>query len=355
MGGLELTTLHLRYVDRFVDRHGVTRHYFRRPGGKRIPLPGLPGCDEFMDAYRSALAAEPDAPAPKLRGGAGTFDRLVQDYFGSPDFLRLKRQTRRNYQLVIERWLKDENIAHRPVRNFRREHVQKMMGKRADRPGAANDLLKKIRLLMHFAIDARWRTDDPTIRIKRYGSEEFHTWNEDELALYEKRWPVGTRERLAFDLLIYTGQRRSDVPPMGRAAITDGLIHVVQLKTDEKLWIPLHANLRRSIEATPSGHLTLLVTAYGRPFSIAGFGNWMADNIGAAGLPVRCVTHGLRKAAARRLAEAGCTANQIASITGHKTLAEVERYTREADQKQLAKQAIGRLSARKANKDSQTT
>ena len=73
-----------------------------------------------------------------------------------------------------------------------------------------------------------------------------------------------------------------------------------------------------------------------------------------AGLPERCVTHGLRKAAARRLAEAGCSANEIAAITRHATLAEVSRYTKAADQKRLAKAAIGRLERSRSNTDSQT-
>jgi hypothetical protein len=87
-----------------------------------------------------------------------------------------------------------------------------------------------------------------------------------------------------------------------------------------------------------------LKTSFGKPFSIAGLGNFMAARIGESGLPDRCVTHGLRKAASRRLAEAGCSANEIASITGHKTLAEVERYTRAAEQSRLARSAINRLS-----------
>src|SRR5262249_50247167 len=88
----------------------------------------------------------------------------------------------------------------------------------------------------------------------------------------------------------------------------------------------------------------ILRTAFGEPFTSNGFGNFMADKIAAAGLPQRCVTHGLRKAAARRLAEAGCSANEIAAITGHLTLAEVSRYTKAAEQKRLARAAIQRLS-----------
>ena len=97
----------------------------------------------------------------------------------------------------------------------------------------------------------------------------------------------------------------------------------------------------------------ILQTAFGRPFTSNGFGNYMADKISRAGLPDRCVAHGLRKAAARRLAEAGCTANEIASITGHATLQEVSRYTKAAEQRVLAQAAIERLRTRNPNTDSQ--
>lgn len=85
------------------------------------------------------------------------------------------------------------------------------------------------------------------------------------------------------------------------------------------------------------------MTRFGKPFSAAGFGNWMADKIAAAGLPDGCISHGLRKAAARRLAEAGCSTLEIMSVTGHKSISEVERYTRAAQQKGLAEQAIRQL------------
>jgi len=80
----------------------------------------------------------------------------------------------------------------------------------------------------------------------------------------------------------------------------------------------------------------MLTTAFNKPFTCAGYGNMTADAIGAAGLPDRSVLHGLRKAAARRLAEAGCTEKEIAAVTGHTTLKEVARYTRAVDQKRLA-------------------
>jgi len=124
---------------------------------------------------------------------------------------------------------------------------------------------------------------------------------------------------------------------MGWPDIEGGALRVTQLKTDEKLWIPIHPDLRAALEKWPRTHVTILTTAWGKPFSAAGYGNWMSDAIRAAGLPGRCVLHGLRKAAARQLAEAGCSEKEVASITGHRTLKEVERYTRGASQRRLCK------------------
>jgi integrase len=354
-----MTSIKLRHVDRFKDRHGRVRYYFRRriggEFGPRIALPGEPGSREFMEAYQAALA---DAPRPKIKPRAeaepGTFRRLIDAYFASPDFLRLRSSTQRSYRLVIERFSTEHG--HRRVDQMTREHVQKIVAARAETPAAANDVLKKLRILVHFAVDLGWRRDDPTLRIKKFAGGEFHTWTEDEIAAFEKRWAIGTRERTAFALHLFTGQRRSDVCKMAwpDVDVAGQSIRVVQAKTGAKLMVPLHAELREALAAWPRKHVAILTTAYGKPFAVAGYGNWFSDAIDKAGLPSHCVAHGLRKAAARRLAEAGCSANEIAAVTGHKTLQEVERYTRAADQKRLASAAVARLPERNADDLSQT-
>ena len=148
-----------------------------------------------------------------------------------------------------------------------------------------------------------------------------------------------TRARLALAMLLYTGQRRGDIIRLGRQHIREGFIHVRQQKTGIELAIPIHATLAAIIAETPIHHLTLLTTQTGKPFSPAGFGNWFRDRCNEAGLS-HCSAHGLRKAAARRLAEAGCTMHEIAAITGHASLSEVQRYTKAADQKRLALAAM---------------
>ncbi|MCZ4090788.1 tyrosine-type recombinase/integrase [Sinorhizobium psoraleae] len=93
----------------------------------------------------------------------------------------------------------------------------------------------------------------------------------------------------------------------------------------------MHPSLIEALQAAPEGKATFLLTSFGKPFTPAGFGNWFRERCDEAGLP-HCSSHGLRKAAARRLAEAGNSANHIAAVTGHLSLKEVERYTRAADQ-----------------------
>ena len=122
------------------------------------------------------------------------------------------------------------------------------------------------------------------------------------------------------------------------------MLHMRQVKTGTELAIPLHPVLDAIIADTPNEHLTFVMTAFGKPFTAAGFGNWFREKCNAANLP-HCSAHGLRKAAARRLAEAGCSEHEIGAITGHASLREIVRYTRAADQKRLAIAAMKKVKA----------
>jgi integrase len=344
-----VTGFKLKFVDRFVDRHGHVRHYFRRDRGARVLLPGEPGSAEFMRAYEAALANGPQPSKAKRRGAPGTFDDLLQTYFESMAFIRLAPSSQGAYRLTAERLVREESIGHRLVAQLQRKHVDRMIGKRAATPGAANNALRVLRILVRHAIGLGWRTDDPTLRIHRFTGGEHHTWAEEEIAVFEKHWPIGTRERTAFALLLHTGQRSSDVRAMAWSHLEGSGINVAQQKTKARLWIPLHPDLAATLAQWPRSHVAIVTSKLGAPFSPGRFQHWLASAIDRAGLPDRCVVHGLRKAAARRLAEAGCTAHQIAAITGHKTLGEIERYTRAAEQRGLADAAMAQLQ----NKDSQ--
>lgn len=177
-------------------------------------------------------------------------------------------------------------------------------------------------------------------------SEGFHSWSIEEVERFEEKFPVGTKARLALALLLYTGQRRSDVVGFGPQHVKDGWLSFTQVKNRKRkpvtLSIPVRPELQAVIDATPSGHMTYLVTEFGKLFTANGFGNWFRRRCDEAGLP-QCSAHGLRKAAAARLAEAGATENEIMAVTGHRTSKEVTRYTRGARQKVLAASAMARF------------
>jgi len=338
--GAQVAKIKLRYVDEYIDRTGKLRRYFRK-GGKRIgPLTGEPGSEEFMAAYAAYLAEKPAAARTTLH--ADSLGKLIIDFYGSRMFTDLKPSSRQLYRYALEPLAKTHG--HRSASTMTAEHAEKIINQiGAQRPGMGNLTRAVMRRVMQFAVKTKLRRDNPMIGIDPFKVGEHHTWTDTELKQFEDKWRLGTRQRLAYALLLYTGQRVGDVAKMGRADVADGLIHVVQQKTGADLWVPIHPELQRAMKAYPANGLVLIGDAHGRPIKRPALSALMRAAIKQAGLPKRCVSHGLRKAAMRRLAEADSTANQIASISGHKTLKEVERYTKAADQKKMARQAMGKL------------
>jgi len=182
--------------------------------------------------------------------------------------------------------------------------------------------------------------------VKVPSSDGHHTWTEDEISQFEAVHLIGSKARLALALGLYTAQRRGDVVRMGRQHIRHGELMVRQGKTNAALVIPVLPELAAIINATPTGHLTLLVTKTGKSYGANDFSEQFRKWCDDASLPPECSFHGLRKAALTRLADAGCTAHQIAAISGHKTLKEIERYTKAADQRRLAREAMAKTAAR---------
>jgi integrase len=335
-----------RYVHGFIDRNGIARYYFRRHG-KRTALPGLPWSPEFMAAYAAAEAQGPKHPAKTgiERTVPGSINALAVAYLNSAGFQNLAKGTQDTYRCLLDNF----RIEHgnRSAVSLDRRAVSALVAQKANKPAAASNRLRIIRLLMRFAVVQGWRDDDPTTGVKppKMRSGGFHTWTDDEIKAFEATHPMGSRARLAFALLLWTAQRRGDVVRMGRQNIQNDWLTIRQQKTGVTVQIPIHSELRTAIDSYPHKNLTLLVTDFGKPFSSAGFGNWFREMCREAGLPDNCAAHGLRKAAARRLAEAGCTAHQIMAITGHKTLREVTRYTDAADRHGLAATAMAKIES----------
>jgi integrase len=334
-----MSRIRLTFIHTYRDRHGRLRRYVRRPGSRRVALPGLPGSPEFMQAYQDAMSGPVIRPrAPK----AGTLAALATEFFGSAEFANLKPSSQATYRLALGPIL--ERDGHRLVRDLPADKARKLIQEiGANRPAMANLTRAVLRRLFSFAMAIGQRRDNPFTAAPKYKIGTHHTWTDEQLCVYEKRWPLGTRQRLAFDVLLYTAQRVGDVVRMQRSDIRNGVITVVQQKTGAEVFVPLHPALARSIKAGPSKGVYLIGDKNGRPINRRTLTVLISAANKTAGLPPECVAHGLRKAALRRLAEHGATSKEMQAISGHKSLAEIERYTQQADQRRLAKAAIGTL------------
>jgi len=241
---------------------------------------------------------------------------------------------------ILERFRAEHG--DKPIATLPQKFIVLTLGKL--KPSVARSWIKAVRHLMQYALAADLVQADPTLGIKlpKMKTDGIYTWNEEDIAAFEAAHPIGTKPRLAFALMLFTALRVSDAVSIGPQHIREGVLHIKQQKTGVTLAIPVHPELRAIIDATPSGHLTFLISPRtGKAYE----GNTISHQFrlwcDAAGLP-QCSAHGLRKAACRRLAEAGCSANEIAAISGHATLGEVQRYTKAADQARMARSAMAR-------------
>lgn len=359
--------LRYRYVHEDVDRHGNVRLYFRRRKGEpKIRILERPGTEEFSRRYHELLEA---AEAGQLRSSKtdkaetithGSFRWLCTEYFRSMEASgELDKRTLHVRRLVLEKvWdepLKPGSkdlVGDCPAHLVSAKLVAVVRDRRKDAPETANARVKAIRRVYAWAMEPKNEIpglnirmnparDVPFLRPKNQGG--FHTWTEAEVEQFRERHPLGTKARLALDLLLYTGVRRSDVVRLGRQHLRNGWWKFTTYKGRNRrqtlVEIPCLPVLQETINATPcTGDLTFIVNAYGRPFTAEGFGNWFRDRCNEAGLK-HCSAHGLRKAGATLAAENGATTNQLMSIFGWLTAKEAERYTKAAERKRLAANA----------------
>lgn len=355
------------WVSEYPDRHGKLRYRFRRKGFAPYAFKHAPGTEGFRQEYEACKAGEA-APAIEVGAGRatpGSFDDLLVRYYRSPDFLDPSDRTRVVYRGTLERWRnrarKGRRYGEAMVRDLRAQHVETMLAEMLPHRTAANMLRKRLSALMRFAerIGMIPQGANPVRATKPFKVDGggFHTWTESEIAQYEARHPLGSLARLTLDLMLWTGQRGGDARVMGPPNVRGGRLSVTQEKTGVTVSIPILPPLAESMLATPTRGLVFLLSEHGRPFSRKGFGNKFRQWCDEAGLP-KCSAHGLRKAAARRFAEAGCSNQQIKSWTGHTTDSEVARYTAAASQEALsdaaAKLLMANLRQRFANEPSKS-
>ena len=292
-----MARIKLHYVNEYIDRHGKIRRYVRVPGSRGVKLPGLPGSVEFMAAYQAAIATVAPPPPSSKHVIHGSLAEITAGYFHSAAFANLSEASQQLYRRALKPVL--EAHGHRLVREMPKAAARNIIEAIGEsRPGAANLTRAALSKVMVYAISTGVREDNPFTGLERYRLGTHHTWTEAEIAQFERRWPLGTRERLAFALLLYTTQRGSDVVKMTRNDIVNGKIRVSQQKTRKgttnELMITIHPALARALQAGPVvGMHHLLTKANGRP--LRGISKFIERAVARAGLPEHCVAHGLRQ------------------------------------------------------------
>lgn len=326
----------------FVDRHGKERCRFRRRGlSIYLPHPSAKG---YRAAYDEAKAKSEGTVPLGSRFKPGTVNDLLPRFYASPKFKRGGDQWRQTRRQVLEAF-RDE-FGDDPVTAFRPKDIDRIIADKIDKVDgkggthAAKRLREQLELLFSFAVRQEWIATNPVeqsegVDHRRVG---FYAWAESDIARYRGRWPLGTKQRLALELMLWTGARRGDArllpPPKG------GRIKGMAGKTGKAFDLPVAGPLAAAIAAMPAvGLTTLLVTEYGKPFSAAGFGQWFKDQCMKAGLP-RCTAHGLRKALARRAAEQGVQQQGIKALGQWSGDREVATYVAGANEKRLAESAL---------------
>jgi integrase len=330
------------------DRHGNIRIYYRAKGRPKVRLRGTPWTPEFMAAYEATKGAIVLTTTKGIM--SGTWRWLCIRYFSEcAEYKRLETQHVRRQ--ILEATF-DEPIAPAsskffcdfPLSRMTADAVEVLRNRKIDTPESANARIKAMRQVFKFGVKKKLAPSNPARDVEyfRSSSPGFHTWTPEEVLQFEERHSVGSKARLALALMLFTGQRRSDIIRFGKQHAKGGKLTFTQHKgrnrKPKRLTLPILPALQRIINNTTCGDLTFLVNDWGRPFTDAGFGNWFRDRCVEAGVPGRA--HGLRKAGATIAANNGATSRQLMAIFGWDTLKEAERYTRDADQLRLAESAM---------------
>lgn len=324
--------LPLRHINRYRDRHGKVRYYYRPPKGKNTPLPGDPDSPEFLAAYQAAVEATPKPePIGADRNAAGSVAQAVSLYLGSTIFGRLAPDTRRTRKNEIERFR--DARGHKPLAKMERRHVEKLLRDRS--PVSQRNALKALGPFLDWCVTEGLIGANPTATIPRPTSpnrEGYRTWPDAYVEQYRERHAVGTKARAAFEVLVNTGAARVDAALLGRQHIQGGMLCFRRHKTGVLVEIPILPDLQAVVDDA-GDRLTLIATDAGTSYTKEAFGNQFRRWCDDAGIPKGYSAHGVRKYAARLRAELGATAHQLMAWFGWLTLREAERYTRDAERR----------------------
>lgn len=293
--------------------------------------------DGTIKVYRYAAWTAPEKPA------GDTIRALLRAYEGSTEWAALAPSTREQYLIYLRPWLAVADALPGDVTRKQildaRDAIARTRGN-----GAGTAFGRVAAALFSWAADRGWIAQSPAMRLKALPGGHLPAWSEAQIATAL----AGLSEplRRVVVLALHTGQRRGDLIRMTWAAYDGAMIRLRQQKTGRALTIPAHPELRADLatwKATRGDSVLILTSPRTGGWTPAHLSREMGRALVALGLPAGLNVHGLRKAAARRLAEAGCSASEIAAITGHMSLSMVQLYTDSADQERLASAAVARL------------
>ena len=328
-----------------VTARGKAYYYFQRFRGTqreepRVKLPGEPldrdglPTPEWWRAYRELCGEEQQGPK------RGTFGAMILAYKASPEWNDLspksKSERTRNLGVIEGAW------GDLQVSGLAAKHVLELRDRHATTPAAANNIIRSLSSMLSWSIPRGWLTHNPCTRVKKLKiGEGYAPWNWEEIEMFRSHarhdlwWAAG--------LALFTGQRLGDVIGMLWSDFQGGLIGVTQNKTGKKLWIPMHAQLKRVLNGIPRRSVNILTNSRGGPWTVDGFkSSWAEEMKRDVFRPLRDnnrVFHGLRKSAVVFLLEAGCTDAEVSAITGQSRQM-VEHYAKQVNQKKLAAAAV---------------
>lgn len=318
-------------------------------------MPGDYGSDEFMAAYDAAMSGQTARPA--RYANSASLGWLVEQYRLSGDWSKLAATTQKQRTLIFDQIVKQHG--ERPFMAVTRKIIQASVDARRETPFAAANFLKAMRGLFRWAFKSEHVETDPTVGLSGGvpHTDGFHEWTEEEIQRFEAHWPIGSKQRLALALLLYTGLRRGDAASLGRQHMKEVVveddggskrtINVFRLRPEKtpkmQVEIPIHRLLQAVLDATPLGNLTFIATEAGKPYNKFSFGNWFRESCDAADCPGSA--HGLRKAGARRLAELGASERELNATFGWADGSKTSAiYTKNADRARLARSAMKRMA-----------
>lgn len=332
-------------LHRETNRHGQIVWYVRISRGPRIRIKEAYGTPEFTAAYEEALAGR--KPAAIGSAARGTIEWLWNLYRQAGAWTGLSLATRKQRENIMRNVL--AKVGGEPLSRFTRSRIDKGVELRKKTPTQAKHFVTALRGMFTWAVDNKLTNIDPThgIGFKKKNnakskSEGFPVWNEAEMAAYELRWPRGTRERVAFDVYQYTGLRRGDAAAVGKQHVKNGVIGIQTEKTGMWVYIPVHPELQKTLDAGPLGDLAFVSRMDGQRFVKESLGNFFREACDVAG--VKKSAHGIRKAAATTAADNGATEAELEALFAWSGGQMAALYTRSANRKRLAAGASHKMT-----------